>query len=311
LNNLETTSFPDSFVSIVIPAFNSSKTLAYALPSVLSQERSLIREIVVVDSSDDGLMSGIIAEFEPKGVRFINSGTRVMPAIQRNIGARASSGDMILFLDSDVILEPDYVAKIAGYFRQGRKAGFGSVTIPDFQMRKVAVVAQYYLQLNEYLPSGKPRQKPFILGCSNFVDRADFEKIGGYPEIRAAEDVLYGFRLNRVCPIWFLPDASVAHIFREDWKGFFRNQELLGKYVARYRKEESGGIAFRGIMPILLFPVFLAVKWLRIAPRIAAAGIRHSLRSFAVAPAFFLGLLHWGKGFVREAIGAEKKEREG
>jgi glycosyltransferase involved in cell wall biosynthesis len=289
-------------VSIVIPAFNSSKTLKYTLPSILVQDRSLISDVIVVDSSDDGLMAGVISEFEPQGIRFINSGTRVMPAVQRNIGARASSGKILLFLDSDVILEPDYVAKIVGFHREGKTAGFGSVTIPPFQARIVPVIAQYYLQLNEYLPGGKPRRKPFVLGCSNYVEREVFDKVGGYPEIRAAEDVLYGFKLSEVCPIWFLPSASVAHIFREDWQGFFNNQELLGKYVARYRKENSGGLAFKGPMPILLSPAFFLVKWLRISPRIIGSGPRHALLSLSVAPAFFMGLAHWVRGFVREAM---------
>lgn len=291
-----------AMVSIVIPAFNSTKTLSITLPSILAQDRSLISDIIVVDSSDDGLMDRLIAEFEPQGVRFITSGIRVMPAVQRNIGARASSGKILLFLDSDVILEPDYVAKIVAFHREGKTAGFGSVTIPSFQSRIVPVVAQYYLQLNEYLPGGKPRRKPFVLGCSNYVEREVFEKVGGYPEIRAAEDVLYGFKLNEACPIWFLPSASVAHIFREDWEGFFRNQELLGKYVARYRMEKSRGLAFRGPMPVLLSPAFFLVKWLRISPRILGAGLRHALSSLSVAPAFLMGLAHWVKGFVREAM---------
>jgi glycosyltransferase involved in cell wall biosynthesis len=292
----------EALVSIVIPAFNSAATLRRTLPSILEQDRSLIADIIVVDSSDDGQTAALAKEFEPRGVSFIVSGLRIMPAIQRNIGAKASKGRLLLFLDSDVILEPGYVAKIAAYYMGGHLAGFGAVTLPDFQSRNAVAVAQYYLQLNEYLPSGKPRVKPFVLGCSNFVDRSLFEKAGGYPEIRAAEDVLYGRSLAALAPIWFFPQAAVAHIFREDWKGYFRNQKLLGKYVARYRKESSGGLAFKGIFPILLFPLFLVVKAARIVPRILSAGPGHALKCATVIPAFALGLVYWGKGFVEEAM---------
>ncbi len=293
----------DGIVSIVIPAFNSTATLRRALPSILAQrDLDLVSDIVVVDSSSDGLMPDLIREYEPLGVTFIISGVGIMPAVQRNIGARASRGELLLFLDSDVILEEDYVSKIVAFYRRGHLAGFGSVSLPPFQARKVVAVAQYYLQLSEYLPSGTPRIKPFVLGCSNFVSRELFEKAGGYPEIRAAEDVLYGHSLAALAPIWFLPEATVAHIFREDWGGYLRNQRLLGKFVARYRGDKPGGSLFKGpLLPLILFPAIIGIKAARIIPRIVGAGLGHALRCALVLPAFTVGIVFWGLGFVEEA----------
>lgn len=295
----------EKLVSIIIPSFNSAKTLKHTLPSILRQNRELIADIIVVDSSDDPSIQSLIDEFSPRGIRFINSGLRVMPARQRNIGAKEARGQLLLFLDSDVILDEGYVAQVADFYLKGHRAGFGSVKLADFQKRKVTVVAQYYLQLNEYLPAGKPRIKPFVLGCSNWVEREIFMKIGGYPEILAAEDVLYGFLLGKECDIWFFPQATVAHIFREDWSGYFRNQRHLGTYVARYRKRESRSFAFRGYMPILFFPVFFAIKASRILPRIIAAGPVHALKCLLVGPAFAVGLHHWCAGFVGELLRKE------
>lgn len=292
----------EKIVSIIIPAFNSSKTLRHTLPSILRQNREAIAEIIVVDSSDDGTTPALIGEFAGQGVRFIVSGVRVMPALQRNIGAREATGKVLLFLDSDVILDDGYVDKVVSYYLSGHLAGFGSVKLPDFQKKNVVAVAQYYLQLNEYLPSGRPRTKPFVLGCSNWVDRQIFETIGGYPEILAAEDVLYGHLIGERCGIWFFPEASVVHIFREDWKGYFRNQRHLGTYVARYRKEGSRSPAFKGPIPVLLFPAFFLIKAFRILPRILAAGPAHALRCALVGPAFALGLLQWCVGFTGEAL---------
>jgi glycosyltransferase involved in cell wall biosynthesis len=287
--------------SIVIPAYNSTNTLQYTLPSILAQDWSLIREAIVVDSSDNGEMSAFIAKYRESGIGFINSGRRVMPAVQRNIGARASSGELLVFLDSDVILEPDYVSKVVGYFRTGHSAGFGAIDIPDFQANKALPLAQYYLQLNEYLPRGGIRMMPFVSGCNNFCSREIFDAIGGYPEVRASEDVLFGIKVRERTPIWFFPDVHVAHVFREEWPGFKRNQELLGKYVAKYRTEASRSIAFRKPFPYLLYPAFLGAKLLRIVPRILVAGPGHALRLLRVFAIFFVGLCYWTNGFVKEA----------
>jgi len=301
-NSKNTTAESDKIISIIIPAFNSTNTLKFTLSSLLKQKGDYITDITVIDSSDNGLMDGFIKDYKVHGIRFINSGVRVMPAVQRNIGAKASNGAVLLFLDADVILENDYIEKIYKSYKNGYLAGFGSVDIPSFQKKKIIPLAQYYIQLNEYLPAGKSRVKSFVCGCNNYCDRKIFDKIGGYPEIRASEDVLYGLNISRHTPIWFIPEATVAHIFRENWKGFADNQKLLGKYVARYRKEESQGIIFKKYMPIVLFPAFLGFKLLRIMPRIFSSGVVHTFRLILVFPIFFMGLVYWNIGFTEEAL---------
>ena len=287
-----------ALVSIVIPAFNSGMTLGLTLPSILRQDRSLIADITVVDSSDDGGMESIIEAYAPLGLRFINSGLRVMPARQRNIGARASKGKLLLFLDADVILEDDYVRKIVYRFSNGFRAGFGAVELPDFQAWRALPLAQYYIQLSEYIPRGEARGKPFFLGCSAFCDRELFEAVGGYPEIRASEDVLFGKAVSRIETIWFVPEARVKHIFREKWSGFLANQRLLGKYTAVCRKDESESWIYRGFAPVALLPLFFAFKLFRILPRILSSGIWHLFKFALVSSLFTLGIVSWCLGFI-------------
>jgi glycosyltransferase involved in cell wall biosynthesis len=294
----------DRIVSIIIPAFNSTKTLRYAIPSIAGQDQAFIREVLIVDSSDDGKMDAFMREQEGLlPMRCINSGVRVMPAKQRNIGARAASGRLFVFLDSDVILEPDYITTIVARYRGGYSAGCGSVDLPAFQERKGIALAQYFLQLNEYLPLGGDRGMEFPTGCNTFCDRELFALVGGYPEVRAAEDVLFGISINARTTFWFIPDAKVAHVFREDWDSFRVNQEMLGKYVARYRKNGSSSIIFRGLFPLLLSPAFLALKVLRITPRILGSGWKRVFRFLQASPLFLLGLVFWTIGFTKELMG--------
>ncbi len=285
-------------ISVVIPAYNSASTLRLTLPSILRQNPSLVQDITVVDSSDDGGMQSIIEGFSPLGVRFITSGVRVMPGIQRNLGARATRGRLLLFLDADVIPEPDYVDKIAFRFSQGCRAGCGSVMPAAFQARRALPVAQYFIQLSEFMPRGQARGLPYFLGCSNFCERDLFEAAGGFPEIRASEDVLYGAEVRKFERIWFLPEAKVQHIFRERWRGFLANQRLLGKYVAVYRKMARESWICKGIAPYVLFPAFFAFKLLRILPRIVASGFTNVLSLTLVSPIFALGIASWCVGFV-------------
>jgi len=89
-------------VSVIIPLFNSEKTILRSLKSVESQSYP-IKEIVVVNdgSSDNGekIVQDFINQSKLKTILINqeNSG----PSRARNIGISASSGDLIAFLDSD------------------------------------------------------------------------------------------------------------------------------------------------------------------------------------------------------------------
>lgn len=298
----------DKIVSIIIPAFNSTHTLKHTLPSILAQKGHFIKDIIVVDSSDDGMMPEFIKQYESDGITFINSGIKVMPAVQRNIGAKIARGDVLLFLDADVILNTDYVEKIVSSYKSGYLSGFGSVSVPSFQKYKLIPLTQYYIQLNEYIPFGENRVKLFVCGCNNYCEKKIFEQIGGYPEVRASEDVLYGYNISKYTQICFIPDATVAHIFRENWKGFADNQKLLGKYVARYRKNNmNNSLIFKGILPLILFPAFLAIKLFRMTPRILRSGRIHIIRFIIIFPLFFIGLIYWNIGFTKEALNKENR----
>ncbi|HVP86291.1 MAG TPA: glycosyltransferase, partial [Rhizomicrobium sp.] len=89
-----------SDVSVVIPAYNSSATLARALDSVLAQTVQP-REIVVVDdcSKDDTIK--LAQSYADNGVRVVALNKQSGAAGARNAGIYAAKGEFIAFLDSD------------------------------------------------------------------------------------------------------------------------------------------------------------------------------------------------------------------
>jgi len=287
-----------NLISIIIPSYNSSKTIYYTLDSIKKQNGEYIKEIIIVDSSDDGSFERLRSEYNNSKYIFIDAGIRLMPAIVRNIGAEKSSAKVLLFLDSDIILSDDYVEKLVQYYRKGFRAGSGAITIPSFQIDKPVVVAQYYLQLNEYIPFGKVRKRDFMPGCNFFCDRDVFFKSGMFPLIRAAEDTLLGLKIKKMTEIWFIPTISVGHIFREDKQGFMNNQFLLGKFTRIYKKEISGNIIYTGFITSLLSPLFFIAKSFLISSRIVKTGVNHTFRFFSVFHLFLAGLYHWTRGFV-------------
>lgn len=94
-------------VSIIVPVYNTSKYLSSCLDSLISQSYTNIEIIAVNDASTDRSAT-ICRRYQKNDSRIIliENTSNVGLAKSRNIGIRQSSGDYILFVDSD-----DYIDK--------------------------------------------------------------------------------------------------------------------------------------------------------------------------------------------------------
>ncbi len=96
-------------VSIVMPVYNSATHLSKTLASVEQQTYAQWQLLAIDDGSDDNSNS-ILQEFQKKHlgkVDIMKSPTlRSGAALCRNIGWKNSKGPLIIFLDSDDLLEP-------------------------------------------------------------------------------------------------------------------------------------------------------------------------------------------------------------
>ncbi|MEM8950309.1 MAG: glycosyltransferase family 2 protein [Pseudomonadota bacterium] len=103
-------------VSIIIDSYNHEQFVEATIESALAQDHSLIQVIVVDDGSPDKSQD-IIKGF----------GQRIEALFQRNQGQVAACRnalalavhDIVIFLDSDDLLEPDAARKVAGAWREG------------------------------------------------------------------------------------------------------------------------------------------------------------------------------------------------
>jgi O-antigen biosynthesis protein len=293
-------------ISVIIPCYNSFSTIEYTLDGLMRQNKEYLKDVIVVDSSEDSKrMKDVVAKYDAKLVKLINAGIRVMPAIGRNIGAAHSKGTLLAFIDSDAYPDTDWIDTIADSYSRGHLVAGGSVDIPDFQTKSRIALAQFFLQMNEYMCIGEERPKQFIPSVNLYCEKTIFEKAGGFPEIRASEDVLFGLKINEIADMWFLPRSKVFHIFRENFNQFRDNQKLLGKYVMIYRRRYYDKFIYKGVMPIMLFPLFLGVKIARIVFRILKSNRRYILLFLFSLPYFVIGMLFWSMGFLQACFNKE------
>jgi GT2 family glycosyltransferase len=110
-------------VSIVIPTYYRRKDVDECLDSIIAQT-TLPKEILIVDDSDNDEIENLIKnrgrEFKEKDIllRYIRNERERSNTIARNIGIENATGDIILFLDSDVILDENYIKEILKVYKE-------------------------------------------------------------------------------------------------------------------------------------------------------------------------------------------------
>jgi len=107
-------------LSIVILAFNSAKFIKPCLDSVFGQD-NLSFEVILVDNGSEDDTLRLVKEGYPS-VRLIKNKKNEGAAKARNQGIEIASGEWILSLDCDVILEKNFINKITGFMKQSDAA---------------------------------------------------------------------------------------------------------------------------------------------------------------------------------------------
>lgn len=114
---------PKYGVSIIITSYNLGVYLEETVNSVLSQTYQQIEVIIVDDGSEDNctiaLLDKLCENCDIKIIRIQNSGV----SVARNIGAEASKGAFLVFLDGDDLLSPDFVERCISVYKENPDAG--------------------------------------------------------------------------------------------------------------------------------------------------------------------------------------------
>ena len=171
-------------LTIVVPTLNEAANLARLLPELARDCPGA--EIIVVDGgSTDGTPEVAAGR---SGVRLL-AGPRGR-ARQMNAGARAAGGDALLFLHADTRLPGGAAAAIARVLAEPGTVG-GRFDVRLDSPRPL-------LRLVAWLMNARSRLSGICTGDQGiFVRRADFEAVGGYPDIPLMEDVELSRRLKR------------------------------------------------------------------------------------------------------------------
>jgi glycosyltransferase involved in cell wall biosynthesis len=280
-------------ISVVVPAYNAERTLDSALAPLvgLLLDREILELIVVDDGSTDS--TAWIAK--EAGARVVPSGGRLGPAGGRNVGAALAKGNVIWFVDADVVVHPDGARVLKDAFERTKAAAvFGAY---DEFPAATNFLSQYknLAHRHHHVRSGRERET-FFAGCGA-VRTAAFRAIGGFDAKRypkpSIEDIELGVRLRRRgFMIRLEPDLQARHLKSWDFADMVRTDilqrtvpyvRLLGDHRVPDALRISPlewvrvAIAWGFLLSVLTFGMGFLSWWIPLALLAAAIGLNLNL----------------------------------
>lgn len=226
----------DYLVSVIIPTFNSEK-IGEAIESVLKQTYKKWEMIIVDDGSTDGT-KGIIRRYLSLDSRILffqlkkNSGG---PATPRNFGIKKSKGNLIAFLDSDDIWQPEKLEKQVTQFIEDENIALSYCLFQRLSDNSLILKQVYPKKKDRFQGSIFQRiyLKSIIANSGVMVRKNVFDKIGFFdenPKLVAAEDYDMWLRIARI--------NRLAYVDNEPLLLYRVRQESISKNIIGNWKKE-------------------------------------------------------------------------
>ena len=211
-------------ISIVIPTFNSDKYIDKCLKSIFKSDFNGEFDVIIVDGGSTDLTLEMAARH--KDVKVISS-SNISVSNSRNCGASNSEGEIIIFIDSDCIVNEQLLKKSKLYLE--KYACYGSFYNPDPSHGWVSTV---WLDIE--------RKKDGLVGWLTSgtlaIKRNLFNEIGGFNEsLQAEEDEDFCYRV-RAGGGKIYNDSSVASVHlgqSNSLSDFFNKETWRGKSLLK------------------------------------------------------------------------------
>lgn len=234
-------------VSVIIPTFNSEKTLDVCLRSIRNQAYSSI-EIILIDnySTDDTVV--IARKYNSKFVQ-----RRALRSESRNYGAKIASGEFYFFVDSDMELFSNTIQEFVNRIKDDQSVG--------------ALIGSEWSKAEGFWGRCKALERELNIGyevieAPRFFTKDIFWKIGGYDsELEAGEDWDLFKRIQKVSKVSRVHSGWVHHEGKPTMKGLMARKYYYGKsmikYIVKRRKDEKKAL----LEQCFLFRVEYLRKW--------------------------------------------------
>jgi len=309
-------------VSVIINAYNEEDDISDCLDSLVEQAYDDFELVVIDDGSTDDTL-GVVRRYSDKFNLKTHRTEHIGLKKARKVGVKQSSGDIIVNVDADEILEPDFLENILEPFKDEKVGSVGGV-IKSFGK---GWVTNGYGTLNEifYSLRDEGEEAEWVQGGCSAYRRTALEDVGGLPAEKVSLDKDTSWRMkDSGWKVILKKDAIVHHKDPQTLKSVMKREHKIGKREYHLLKRHSSrsswkevsrfyplcGIVLLGLsifyLPLLILLAvgalltYLTVFYM-VVKNIENAKFGTSLKSWIVLTFINLG---WSIGYLRSAFGS-------
>jgi len=188
--------------SVIVITYNGRAHLEACFRSLEKQSAEAFETILIDNGSTDGSADFVRRNFP--WVRLIESKTNLGFAGGNNLAAKDASGDMLVFLNDDTEVEPDWLEKLLAPFESDPRVAIVGCKMIDFFDRNVEVRVVCDL-FGSAINDGVPRTPTsdgfedvfYVPGFALAIRKAVFRQVGGFDDsyFMFAEDIDLDWRV--------------------------------------------------------------------------------------------------------------------
>ena len=201
-----------SQVSVVIPTYNRGNTIESSIRSVLNQKYP-IGEVLVCDDGSTDHTESIVKSIEDDRVKWLTGEHRGRPAIPRNRGIKASTGEWIAFLDSDDEWD-QYKVGLQLHYAQLHATRAVCSNAYHF-LPEQGIVGNYLNCQKDVLTFEDLSKGNYVICSSAMIHRSLLPIVHGFPEdseLRALEDYALWLRIATQTAFTFVNQPLVTYL---------------------------------------------------------------------------------------------------
>jgi glycosyltransferase involved in cell wall biosynthesis len=323
--------------SIIIPVYNRPDELNELLECLVQQTEKNFEVIIVEDGSHD-TAEHVVTSFKDKlDIRYYfkkNGGQ----GFARNHGFERASGDYFILLDSDALVEPNYLAIVEKTLHTDYVDLYGGPDTDHPSFTPIQKAISY--SMTSFFTTGGIRGKKKNMGGTfhprSFnmgLSRKVWEATGGFQTSRMGEDILFSIAAIRLgFRSALIPEAFIYHKRRTKFAQFFKQLKFFGRArinIARFYPDElklvhtfpllfTLGVCsipfwFLFYKPLFYIGLMVLITYIILLFIDAWRTTKSEEVAFLSVAAAFVQLFGYGSGFMQEGwkrIWEKKSHRE-
>jgi len=260
-------------ISVIIPTYNSEKTIGNCVEALMQQDYKGKYEVIVIDDGSKDETADAAEELGAIVLKQKNYG----PAKARNLGANNAKGEILVFTDADCIPEKNWLSEMIKPFENPKVVGVQGA----YKTKQKSITARFnQIEIEERYDRMKRKSETldWIGSYSAGYRKKDYLEVGGFDESfpkASGEDPELSYKLAKIGKkLVFNSKAIVYHLHPENlieylkikyFRAFYR-VNLYSKHKDKIVKDSytTPWIKFQiaaGYAGIVLFIVSIPLIW--------------------------------------------------